>query len=302
MIKEFNKNERVVFLGDSITHCNSFINYIYKYYSKHEKDRKVRFYNAGIAGARIDVGLRFYDEDFMKFNPTTVVMMYGMNDSFRYALSFKDEKEKISTLNKGYRLFKSNLDKIYKKFVNDGLRVILCTPTPYDEVYKTEEKTLIGGNKLISKYARYVRTFAKKNNLELIDYNKYMNKIIKKHSNAIKPDHVHPTDEVGHYYMAKYFLSQLGHKLGSKHLSKTLKNMHTLVYDYRDIFASEFLFIPEGLNHLKRIEYAKGVRERGPQDEYFDYYCALADKYVINASKREHIFNAIDRFIDKIYK
>lgn len=302
MIKEFKDNERVVFLGDSITHLNYSINYIYKYYSKHLKAKKVRFYNAGIAGARLSTGFRFYDEDFKKFNPDTVVMMYGMNDSERYLCACKDENEKRKGLNKAYKLFKKNYELMYQKFVKDNLRVIVCTPTPYDETHVTSEPTYPGAEKLIRKYASYVRKFANTHNLELADYNKYMSKVIKKHPDALKVDHTHPTDEVGCYYMAKYFLSLLGHKLGSNHLPKLIKDMHQLVYDYRDIFAAEFLFIPKDLSIEQRIEFAKGVRQRGATDEYFDYYCLLADKYVVNAPKREDMFNQIDKYIDKLYK
>ena len=111
LVKPFKDNDRVVFFGDSITHNNHYIMYIYSYYRKHFPNLNIRFYNSGIAGATLSTGFRFYDEDLKAWNPNVVVMMYGMNDSQRYYLDVKNKKVREKGINTAFEEYKVNLDK-----------------------------------------------------------------------------------------------------------------------------------------------------------------------------------------------
>ena len=69
----FPKNARVCFIGDSITHNNGFVSYISAYYHEYLKDRKVNFYNCGVAGGRTRTALCVMDKDVFPHNPTHAV-------------------------------------------------------------------------------------------------------------------------------------------------------------------------------------------------------------------------------------
>ena len=48
-MKVFEKDSRVVFVGDSITYTNSYVSRNFAYYAKYQPKRRVRFYNAGVS-------------------------------------------------------------------------------------------------------------------------------------------------------------------------------------------------------------------------------------------------------------
>ena len=256
LVKPFKDNDRVVFFGDSITHNNHYIMYIYSYYRKHFPNLNIRFYNSGIAGATLSTGFRFYDEDLKAWNPNVIVMMYGMNDSRRYYLDVKNKKVREKGINTAFEEYKVNLDKMYHKLINDGFRVILCTPTPYDETNESETPFLKGGESLIKRYADYVREYATKNNIELIDYHSYVTELARKDKSMIKPDHIHPTLEVGHIEMARRFLSHQGFELDVTSLSDDYLELDRLTQSLRDIYASEFLFIPQDITNEEKLDYS----------------------------------------------
>ena len=83
----FEKNSRICFLGDSITHNNGYVSHIVGYYRQHLPERAVKFYNCGVSGGNIGTLFSNFEADIMSHNPTHAVIMIGINDSNREALT-----------------------------------------------------------------------------------------------------------------------------------------------------------------------------------------------------------------------
>ena len=80
-MQPFANGERVCFVGDSITQANHYIDYIIDYYNNNLKDRKVEFFNCGVSGGKAVFQNKLIYNDTLLYNPTTVVIMLGINDS-----------------------------------------------------------------------------------------------------------------------------------------------------------------------------------------------------------------------------
>lgn len=76
----FKDNDRVCFIGNSITMNGKFHNYIELFYATRFPDRKIEFYNCGISGDVSGGMLERMDSDILIHKPTWSVLMVGMND------------------------------------------------------------------------------------------------------------------------------------------------------------------------------------------------------------------------------
>ena len=77
----FQDGETVVFLGDSITQQARYTRFITDFYFVCHPDRNIRFVNAGIAGNSTGGALACLKDDVDPWRPTTVSIMFGMNDA-----------------------------------------------------------------------------------------------------------------------------------------------------------------------------------------------------------------------------
>ena len=76
----FQNGETVCFLGDSITARGSLQTNLSDFYLTRFPDRTVRFVNAGRSGDSANGSLLRLQEDVIDHKPTSVVIMFGMND------------------------------------------------------------------------------------------------------------------------------------------------------------------------------------------------------------------------------
>jgi len=265
----FPKTARVCFIGDSITHNNGFVSYISAYYHEHLKDRKVNFYNCGVAGARIRTALPIMDKDVFTHNPTHAVIMSGINDSDRWALSQPKSVERYDILVNAYEVYQQNLREICRRLREKNVEIILCTPTPYDEYQDSDTDVFKGGYALMAGYAQCVRDVAKELNLPLCDYHRYFSRMLQE-ENLINKDRVHPND-LGQFYIAKCFLDFQGYDIGEyKPLPSYMDLWREKVKIYRNIWAAERLIIDkydltveEQIAAIKKyIEESEGIEER----------------------------------------
>lgn len=77
----FQRGDRVVFLGNSITEGGHYHSYIWLYYITHFPDMRMRMYSAGTGGDSSWDMLERIEEDVYGKNPTVVTATFGMNDS-----------------------------------------------------------------------------------------------------------------------------------------------------------------------------------------------------------------------------
>jgi len=203
-------------------------------------------------------------------------------------------------LSERFERYKANLTKLCGILSENNVKVIICTPAPYDEYSDGENVPIRGAYALMLAYADYVGNFAKENSFPLCDMHKYMSKEMIGKS-LYNPDRVHPSDR-GHYEMAKCFLSFQGLDIGD--YSETphyLDSWRSWNEKLRNIYMAEFLLI---CDYSKKTEqkldfisdYISNERWKGSGcDECFE---SIAKRYAENKPKQAEIEKCIINFME----
>ena len=129
------ESERILFLGDSITHAGQYVSWVRSQLLQKGVDPLPEFVNVGLGSEtcsglsepghpfpRPDVHERL-DRALAKVKPDVVVACYGMNDGIYYPPS----EERL-------RAYQDGIRRLVEKCRNANARVILMTPPPFDAV------------------------------------------------------------------------------------------------------------------------------------------------------------------------
>ncbi len=209
----FNKNSRVVFVGNSITHAGMFHNNIFLYHVTRFPNKNIYMFNCGVSGDVTWGVLDRMEEDILVNKPTHAVIMLGMNDVGR---SWYGEKPTTNTDTLKHRkdvlrVYRENMEKIVNVFLEKNIKVILERPSIYDQTAILPAKNNYGVNDALGICATYVDSLAAKYNLPTVDYFGIMNKInteMQKKDSSFTltgQDRIHP-GETGHFVMSYQFL------------------------------------------------------------------------------------------------
>ena len=191
MAMTFQKKQRIVFFGDSITQAGvnpgGYITRMGETLNKKGLGAQYELVGAGIGGNKVyDLYLRM-DSDVIAKNPDVVVIWVGVNDVWHKA-SFgtgtdPDKFEKFYTA-------------IIKKLQARNIKVFLTTPAAIGE--RTDFSNQQDGD--LNFYANIIRRLAKNNNCGLIDLRETFleydlkNNPENKESGILTIDRVHLTD------------------------------------------------------------------------------------------------------------
>ena len=115
------KNERIVFLGDSITHQCLYTQYVEDYFYTRYPSMKLHFYNAGVSGDIAADALRRFDGDVAAQKPTWVTILLGMNDG-----SYQQWNADI------FARYERDMTTLMDKLQGLGATIIPMKPTMYD--------------------------------------------------------------------------------------------------------------------------------------------------------------------------
>src|SRR3546814_7247264 len=78
-VKPFENNDRVVFLGNSITDGGHYHSYIWLYYTTRFPEMDLTIENAGIGGDRVIEMVKRLDGDVFSRRPTVLVTTFGID-------------------------------------------------------------------------------------------------------------------------------------------------------------------------------------------------------------------------------
>ncbi|MBO9154818.1 SGNH/GDSL hydrolase family protein [Chitinophaga sp. GCM10012297] len=209
----FKKGDRVAFVGNSITHNGDFWHNVSLWYATRYPQLGVTFFNCGISGDVTKGILDRMDEDILVHQPTWAVIMIGMNDVNRplYDKKRVNEPGIKEQQQQALATYKKKLDSIIRVFQSKNIKVILQTPSIYDQTSKMATNNLYGVNDALKTCAGYVREFAAKYKVPVVDYwtslSAFNAEVQRTDSNAtvIGKDRVHP-GAVGHLLMGWEFL------------------------------------------------------------------------------------------------
>lgn len=220
-------NDRVLFLGDSITEQKLYTTYIEAYTVTRFPKLKLAFANRGWGGDTAWMRMRsFPDEkvlfaaegdaqqklieesvdnvlirDVVTFKPTIVLINFGMNDCNREP--FREDL---------FRAYVRGQKEIAKVLTKNGARPILLTPQPLEPLIADPSSD--PRNQSLRKFADGLKDIAAKQNLTFLDqFDPYMAILKREHAQNAKVnigggDEIHPAP-VGHTIMASILLKQL---------------------------------------------------------------------------------------------
>ncbi len=216
----FQSNDVVCYVGDSITHGGTYHSIVTLFYVTRFPDRPMRFYNEGIGGDRASMIMsdeRYrLDVDILGKKPTVASIMLGMNDIGRgdYATG-KSGPETEARRAASLSTYHDNMQKLIESLQKSGARLILITPSIYEEAPKfsvpAAEEPAVGANAALGKCALQVRDFAKQYHAGVADFWGTMNAVNEEQRktdplfSVVGPNRVHP-GPIGHFVMAYAFL------------------------------------------------------------------------------------------------
>lgn len=209
-LNPFKDGDRVVFLGNSITHAGYYESYIWLYYMTHFPDRKVHVFNGGSGGDVVGNMNARFEDDILRMDPNIVILTFGMNDSGYYGS--EDPKQSKERVEKSLHDFELIQQKIKN---HPEITPIIMSSSPYDETQKAKRNIFKGKTKTMEKIVAFQKKAAKENGWGYVDLFYPMTAInLKQQSidsaySILGPDRIHP-GKGGHLVMAALFLKNQG--------------------------------------------------------------------------------------------
>lgn len=209
----FSPGERIVFLGDSITHGGKYVGYLQLFAALRHPGWNVRCLNAGIGGDTAGGGLKRVAWDVKEMHPDRVFAMFGMNDVGRhnYAVAKPDAKANAGRA-KALKLYAENVCKLADAIPGIGAQAVLVTPSPYDQysVMTGSQNFVACNDPGLASCADLVRKAAGERHLGVVELHRPLTEILKAHPelHLCGPDRVHPR-EPGHLLMAALVLDAM---------------------------------------------------------------------------------------------
>ena len=209
----FQNSDRWTAVGDSITHGGTYYAWVYLYYATRFPDRKLDFFNAGNSGDDAHGTLKRYDWDIQPHKSTVASIMLGMNDVRREIYGDMPLTNQLRD-QRTYALenYRKNMTEMVKRIQADGARVILITPSIYDETAQNPQSAVLTGvNGALGECATFMRNLAVQTGCAVIDFHDSMGALNAKiqdqdpAASLIKPDRIHP-NPLGHFVLAYLFL------------------------------------------------------------------------------------------------
>lgn len=213
-ISQFKKNDRVVFLGNSITEAGYYHSYIWLYYMTRFPNMPLTVLGAGVGGDKAEEMFKRLDGDVFSKKPTVLVTTFGMNDTGYLEYNQPGAKEYADKrVSESFEWYKKIEDR-YKKLTNT--KIVLMGSSPYDETAIIENNIPFRNkNKAMLRIVDFQQKSAAENGWEFFDLNTpilEINKQIQKNNPSVTlfgGDRIHPDNE-GHMVMAYLFLKAQG--------------------------------------------------------------------------------------------
>ena len=252
----FRDQDRVCWVGDSITASGLYHSYIYLYYSTRFPSLHLSFMNCGISGDTASGMMGRLDKDVYANHPTVVTLSAGMNDVNRNLYSQTNAPTNAPALQRqAIDSYKKNVEKLADSFTTRQLRQIYLTPTIYDEDVESTVESLRGVNGALRECSDFVIQFAKSRNMPAVDFWHPMDELNRKLQKAdpkftlTSKDRVHP-GPAGHLLMAYLFLDQTGAPRDVWRLSLDAKTSQVL--SQRNCEATALTSSPKSLTFSNR--------------------------------------------------
>lgn len=251
--------QRIVFLGDSITHAGDRPGGYVSLVREAIGGDKVKVIGAGIGGNRVPDLQKRLQKDVLDENPTTVVIYIGINDVWHSEKGRGTSKED----------FESGLKEIIGKIKDKGASVILCTATMIGE--KTDGSNKLDG--MLEEYCAISRKVATDTGSKMVDLRKAFVDYLKENNTENKDKGILTSDTVhlnaaGNQFLANQMLAGLGHADAGKILR------HVVMFKFKDDLAAAevqkivdaFAELPSKIDTIVDFEHGTNVSPEGKSE------------------------------------
>ena len=216
-VPQFQKGDRVCFIGDSISHDGAYPSYVYLFYATRFPDRRWEISNAGLGGDTAGGAVKRFDWDIAANKPTVATILLGMNDVNRglYGVDKRGaeiEKQRQSALDE----YTANMRKLAGLLEQADCRIVFLTPSSFDQTAgKMQLGDCRGVNDGLAKCAEILRGLAGEFNGSCVDFHGPMTDINVRQQakdpafSLNRGDRVHPEFR-GHLVMAYLLLKAQG--------------------------------------------------------------------------------------------
>ncbi len=214
----FQDGETVCFLGDSITAGGRYQTMISDYYLTRFPERTIRFINAGRSGDTSGGSLKRLQEDVIDQKPTSIAIMFGMNDVGRGSYVANPDDKKKAAQQRALDRYQANMEQVVARIRAEAgePNLLFITPSPFDQtVVLDRDNNQPGCNDGLGRCADIVRQLAAKNNAAVIDFHGPMTALNLQQQKKdprwtiVGRDRVHP-GAAGHLMMTWLFLKSQG--------------------------------------------------------------------------------------------
>lgn len=211
-VPTFKQNDRVVFIGDSITHGGRYHADVYLFYATRFPQEPFKIYNCGISGDTAFAANHRFVSDILIHRPNIAAIMLGMNDAI--SSNFESSLPLLKRIKgeaNAYGTYTTAIDQLAASLTAIDCDIIFIKPSIYDQTAELDKTNLIGKNDQIGRFARFLETLALKYEGSIVDFYTPMGVInhtlqtSKPQDSIIGKDRVHPGIP-GHLVMAYHFL------------------------------------------------------------------------------------------------
>ena len=223
-VTPFADGERVTFLGDSITHGGRYHANLQLFWDLRFPSSGTRLMNCGVSGGTADGGAARWEYDVLPQRADRVFVMFGMNDvgrggyekvRFRQDVRpAQDTDEKTAAKRRAcLDEYRTNMAKIADQVQSAGKKLVVITPTPYDEygdLYKPDR--FLGYNSQgLASFAKACRELAAERKAELMEFHAPLTEFVRAQRDYMfcrQVDRIHPTPS-GHVIMSALILEAM---------------------------------------------------------------------------------------------
>ncbi len=196
---------KLAVVGDSITEQKKYTSYIEMYLTVCRPDLKVKQFQFGWSGERINGFSGRMENDLQLFKPDVVTLCYGMNDAEYKAYSVSTGK-----------FYERTMNSVVKKLKNAGTLVIVGSPGAVDtKCWKGKAGPEVY-NETLKQFSGLAGKVAAENEVPFADIHGPMMEAMQKAKKELGEDYdvcgkdgVHPSAN-GHLIMAQAFLKAMG--------------------------------------------------------------------------------------------
>ena len=141
--------------------------------------------------------------------PTLALLMFGMNDVWRDAYIPMPTEEMLTGRSQALERFLVSMDALVERLLNDRIRVVLLTPTPFDQ-YAPERPAanFLGADDALAICAGMIRGMAVARRLPVVDLHTPLRRRCAAQAQLVSDDRIHPND-LGHAAMAQLVIAAL---------------------------------------------------------------------------------------------